>query len=69
VVKYVSSLQQLNGSFSGDKWGEVDTRFSYCAVSCLNLLGHLNKIDKAKAAEYVLKCRNFDGSFGGIPDA
>jgi len=38
VVQYVSSLQQNDGSFYGDKWGEVDTRFSFCAVACLALL-------------------------------
>lgn len=53
----------------GDKWGEVDTRFSYCGVSCLYLIGALDQINVEKAAEYVLNCRNFDGSFGGIPDA
>jgi geranylgeranyl transferase type-2 subunit beta len=62
-------LQKDDGSFMGDKWGEVDTRFSYCAVSSLDLLSSLDKINVKKAAEYVLKCRNFDGSFGGIPDA
>ena len=35
----------------------------------MNLLKALDKIDKKKAAEYVLNCKNFDGSFGGIPDA
>lgn len=34
----------------GDKWGEVDTRFSYCGVSCLDLLSSLNKINVPKAA-------------------
>lgn len=38
VVRYVSGLQNEDGSFSGDKWGEVDTRFSFCAVACLALL-------------------------------
>jgi len=38
VVHYVSNLQQNDGSFYGDKWGEVDTRFSFCAVACLALL-------------------------------
>jgi len=38
VVSYVSGLQQNDGSFFGDKWGEVDTRFSFCAVACLALL-------------------------------
>lgn len=38
VVKYVKSLQNPDGSFTGDKWGEVDTRFSLCAVATLSLL-------------------------------
>lgn len=38
VAKYVQSLQQLDGSFFGDKWGEVDTRFSFCAVAILSLI-------------------------------
>ena len=41
IVKFVSNLQNDDGSFSGDEWGEVDTRFSYCALSCLALLGRL----------------------------
>lgn len=41
IVKFVASLQNDDGSFSGDEWGEVDTRFSYCALSCLALLGKL----------------------------
>jgi geranylgeranyl transferase type-2 subunit beta len=41
IVKFVSSLQNDDGSFSGDKWGEIDTRFTYCAFSCLALLGRL----------------------------
>ncbi|KAL7490088.1 hypothetical protein ACHAW6_015815 [Cyclotella cf. meneghiniana] len=41
VEKFVSGLQNPDGSFSGDKWGEIDTRFTYCAFSCLALLGRL----------------------------
>jgi len=41
VVKFVASLQQRDGSFAGDEWGEVDTRFSYCALSALSILGAL----------------------------
>jgi geranylgeranyl transferase type-2 subunit beta len=26
VIRYITSLQNEDGSFSGDKWGEVDTR-------------------------------------------
>jgi geranylgeranyl transferase type-2 subunit beta len=43
-------LQKEDGSFMGDKWGEVDTRFSYCGVSCLDLLNSLDKINKQKTA-------------------
>lgn len=38
IVTYVSKLQQPDGSFYGDIYGEVDTRFSFCAVACLSLL-------------------------------
>ena len=41
IIKYIVHLQQEDGSFAGDKWGEIDTRFTYCAVSALSLLGHL----------------------------
>lgn len=46
VAKYVASLQQLDGSFFGDQWGEVDTRFSFCAVAILSLI--VSKIDCGK---------------------
>ena len=41
VVEYVAGLQQADGSFAGDEWGEIDTRFTYCALSCLSILGSL----------------------------
>jgi geranylgeranyl transferase type-2 subunit beta len=71
VALFVKSLQKEDGSYGSDKWGECDTRFSYCAVSILNLLNLLNEeyIDLPKATEYVLSCQNFDGGFGGIPNA
>lgn len=60
VAGYVSGLQQEDGSFFGDEWGEVDTRFSYCALSSMAILGQLDsgKIDVKKAAEFVGR---FDG--------
>ena len=42
IVSYVKSLQQEDGSFAMDKWGEIDTRFSFCSVATLALLGHLD---------------------------
>lgn len=38
VVRFVVGLQNEDGSFNGDQWGEVDTRFSFCAVACLAIL-------------------------------
>lgn len=67
VVKYVSSLQKPDGSFTGDKWGEVDTRFSFCAVATLALLKRLDAINVDKAVEFVESCKNFDGGFGSRP--
>ena len=57
VKNYVSSLQQIDGSFSGDKWGEIDTRFSYCALSILSIIGELDSgaIDKIKAVAFVAR--------------
>ena len=41
VVNYILSLRLDNGSFMGDKCGEVDNRFTFCAVACLALLGNI----------------------------
>ena len=45
IVKYVQSLQLADGSFQGDEWGEVDTRFTYCVLSTLRLLNRLDAVD------------------------
>lgn len=51
----------------GDKYGEVDTRFSYCGLSCLKILDMIDIADVDKAVEFILECNNFDGGFGGMP--
>jgi prenyltransferase beta subunit len=50
-----------------DEWGEIDTRFSYCALSCCKLIGRMDAVDVAKAVEYIASCKNFDGGFGCTP--
>ena len=69
IEEYVVSLQQEDGSFVGDEWKEIDTRFSFCAVATLSLIGRLKtpKIDVKKAVEFVCSCMNFDGGFGTRP--
>jgi len=69
LASYMASLQNPDGSFNGDYSGEVDTRFSYCAISALSLLDKLHLIDVNKARDFVLNCQNIDGGFGACPGA
>ncbi|KAK1310698.1 hypothetical protein QJS10_CPA08g01408 [Acorus calamus] len=65
----VAGLQNEDGSFSGDMWGEIDTRFSYCSICCLALLHRLDEINIEKAVSYIVSCKNLDGGFGCTPGA
>ncbi|KAL3990338.1 Geranylgeranyl transferase type-2 subunit beta [Acanthocheilonema viteae] len=68
VARYVTSLQNEDGSFGGDEWNEIDTRFSFCALATLHLIGKLeNSINIEKAIDFILLCYNFDGGFGRRP--
>lgn len=63
----ISNLQNDDGSFNGDQYGEIDTRFSYCCLSALSLLGRLDLIHRDKAIDFITQCQNFDGAFGVVP--
>jgi geranylgeranyl transferase type-2 subunit beta len=66
----IANLQDpATGTFAGDEWGEQDTRFLYGALNALSLMGLLDLVDVAKAAEYVHSCANFDGGYGTSPGA
>ncbi|KAL0367103.1 UNVERIFIED_CONTAM: Geranylgeranyl transferase type-2 subunit beta 1 [Sesamum radiatum] len=65
----IASLQNEDGSFSGDMWGEIDTRFSYIAICSLALLHRLDKINVERAVKYIVSCKNLDGGFGCTPGA
>lgn len=52
VAKYVASLQQPDGSFFGDKWGEIDTRFSFCAVAILALIVSVDPFHRCMDCNY-----------------
>lgn len=78
VAGYIKAMQLDDGSFQGDKWGEVDTRFSYCAFQSLAIIGRLPskeveigpvEIDLPKAVAFIKACINFDGGFGAVPTA
>ncbi|KAG7580960.1 PFTB repeat [Arabidopsis suecica] len=65
----IAGLQNEDGSFSGDIWGKVDTRFSYIVICCLSILKCLDKINVKKAVDYIVSCKNLDGGFGCTPGA
>ncbi|KAF8820283.1 putative Rab geranylgeranyl transferase type II beta subunit [Cardiosporidium cionae] len=67
VCQWIASLQNTDGSFKGDRWGEVDSRFVYCALSSLTILDRMDLIDVSKATNFILRCRNYDGGFGWVP--
>lgn len=62
-------MRNEDGSFRGDNWGEVDSRFCYIALSCLSLLKRLDAIDTQPTVEWILQCKNYDGGFGSRPGA
>ena len=57
IAHYIASLQLPDGSFMGDQYGEIDTRFSYCALSTLSILGKLEDghINKDAAVDFVAR--------------
>ncbi|CAN1232330.1 Geranylgeranyl transferase type-2 subunit beta 2 [Linum perenne] len=67
ILSDIAGLQNEDGSFSGDMWGEVDTRFSYIAICSLSILKRLDRINVEKAVNYIISCRNVDGGFGCTP--
>lgn len=77
VAQFIAGLQQSNGTFAGDEWGETDSRFLFCALNALSLLTALPHqtpdqpplIDVAAATAHVKACQNFDGAFGVEPGA
>ena len=64
MISVILGLQLPNGAVQGDKWGETDTRFLYCAVSSLAHLGALDKLDRGLTINYIMSCHNSDGGFG-----
>eukprot|EP00768_Dysnectes_brevis_P004355 gnl/Dysnectes_brevis/3129_a3894_600.p1 GENE.gnl/Dysnectes_brevis/3129_a3894_600~~gnl/Dysnectes_brevis/3129_a3894_600.p1 ORF type:complete len:345 (-),score=87.02 gnl/Dysnectes_brevis/3129_a3894_600:114-1148(-) len=82
ISNFISELQQPDGSFAGDKYGEIDSRFTYTAVCALGLLGYSADpsptspsrplelmIDVAGAIRWIQECANPDGGFGVCPGA
>jgi geranylgeranyl transferase type-2 subunit beta len=77
VASYIANLQQPNGTFAGDEWGETDTRFLCGALIALSLMHKLphQQPDKPPlvnvnaAIDHSNACQNFDGGCGVMPGA
>lgn len=71
IARYVLSLQARNGCFMGDEFGEQDTRFVYCGILTLHLLGTINDYLDAtnRAIKYICSCCNPDAGYGSVPGA
>lgn len=63
----IATLLLPDGSFMGDEFGEVDSRFSYCAVASLCLLDALDAVDRTLIMGFLMRCQNLDGGFGLAP--
>lgn len=69
IGDFVLSLQLPDGSFKGDEFGEIDTRFVFVSLYILTLLGRTEEKVMDLAASFILDCKNFDGGFGMYPGA
>jgi len=70
VGKYIAALQnRSSGTFTGDEFGEEDTRFLYASLNALSLLHLLDLVDVPLAVAYIESCANFDGGYGVAPGA
>ncbi|WVR06204.1 hypothetical protein IAU60_003234 [Kwoniella sp. DSM 27419] len=72
VTRFILDRINPDGSVSGDKWGEIDTRFTYICLSSLSLMGRLSHLPDGRCeriVDYIKGCRNFDGGFGRVPGA
>ncbi|CDI84294.1 geranylgeranyl transferase type II beta subunit, putative [Eimeria praecox] len=67
TAAWVRSLQLPSGGFMADEWGEADSRFVYCGVACLALLGELRAAEASAAVRFVQGLMNEDGGFGWVP--
>lgn len=67
IIKFIKDMQLKDGSFQGDRFGEVDTRFVYNAIQSLSILEELTPEVVDPAVDWVLQCQNFDGCFGMVP--
>jgi geranylgeranyl transferase type-2 subunit beta len=64
LAEFVAGLQRPDGSFAGDEFSDDDTRYSYCALSCLALVDGLDRVNLKSAAAHIMRCAAPEGGFG-----
>lgn len=67
LIEFIVSLQQSEGGFASDEFGEDDIRHTYAAVASLHLLGSLDRIDTALTINHIVHCQTIDGAFATRP--
>ena len=69
TVDFVLGLRMPDGSFKGDRFGEIDTRFVFVSLYILTILNSMTDDIAIKSRDFILRCQNFDGGFGMFPVA
>lgn len=69
TVKFILDLRLPDGSFKGDRFGEIDTRFVFVSLYILTILDSMTQEIANTASDFIMKCENFDGGFGMFPVA
>ncbi|KAJ7626591.1 terpenoid cyclases/protein prenyltransferase alpha-alpha toroid [Mycena polygramma] len=69
ILRFVSSCQTPNGSFSNtpNGGGDSDLRNVYSAFSICSLLGDWSSIDVERAITFIASCRTYEGGYGQLP--
>eukprot|EP01147_Barroeca_monosierra_P010770 gene10771-2856_t len=66
VINWLESRIQPDGSCTGDEFNLADTRFTYCVLASLHLLGQPIRRQQ-NISNYIARCQNDDGGFGMSP--
>lgn len=68
IYKWLLKLKHPDGGFKTcELVGEFDTRGVYCALSVASLLNILTDELTQNVVEYLKRCQNYEGGFGGTP--
>lgn len=68
LLYHIATLHDpIIGSFKGDEWGEIDTRFSYISIQILALLGYIDTKNGSNNKGKLYPKKNYDNNNENIP--